>query len=209
MSAPTTAPPSSRCVASSSPGFDPERQGHVQIARRAPQQEVDQLHRAARQAVDLVEHEQARPLVTLDCAGQHSHLLHRRRRDPSVVRAQKIGIQSRVLERVRQIAAEQVGRIVVVQRDPGDDYPLLHPAPDHIRKHRRLAESGGCLQHRQPPFQHPIEAPQQRCTADVSCGKLRRQHLLLQQPGTRRSAPRRQDCPTCGHRTSPWMAGGT
>ena len=132
VSAPTTAPPSSRCVASSSPGFDPERQGHVQIARRAPQQEVDQLHRAARQAVDLVEHEQARPLVTLDCAGQHSHLLHRRRRDPSVVRAQKIGIQSRVLERVRQIAAEQVGRIVVVQRDPGDDYP---PAPSCAGPH--------------------------------------------------------------------------
>ena len=165
------------------PRVGPKRQGHVQIARSTFQQEVDEPHRAARQALDLVEHEQARRVVPLDRLGEHSHLLHRRRRGPGVGRVEQTEIQSRLLEREREIAAEQIRRVVVVQREPADDDLPVLPVPDGVRQRRRLAESGGRVQHREAPLRQPLEASQQRRPAHVSPRQLRRQHLRPEQPG--------------------------
>ena len=54
----------------------PERHGDVEITRRPLDQQVDQCDGAARQPVDLVEHQQARRSVLLDRPRQHPHLLH-------------------------------------------------------------------------------------------------------------------------------------
>ena len=68
-----------------------------------------------RQALDLVEHEQARLGVRFDGVGHHSHLLRGRRGRPGVMRGENTEIQPPLLERVGEIAPEHVRRIVVVE----------------------------------------------------------------------------------------------
>ena len=145
-------------MVTSTPGVGPKRHGHVEIARWALQQLVDQPNRRARQALDLIEHEQARRGVQFDGAGHHSHLLRGRRRRPGIVRAECTEIQPALLERVGEVAPEHVRRIVVIQRDPADDPPFFPGAAGDVRQQRRLAESGGRLQHRESPLQHTLEA---------------------------------------------------
>ena len=146
------------------PGIRPERHGEVEIGRGAFHQQLDQPHRAARQSVDLVEHQQARPRVPLYRAGEQAHLLHGGRRGPGVVLAEKGDVEARALERGGQIAPEQVRRIVTVQRDPAGDDPLLLHAPRDVRQHGGLAETARRLQYREPPLQQPLETLQQRRT---------------------------------------------
>ena len=99
----------------STPGVGPERQGDVQITRRVFQQQIDQPDRARWQAIDLVERQQAGSSVPFDRAGQYAHLLDRWRGGPVVVRPEQTEIQSRLLERERQVAAKEIGRILVAQ----------------------------------------------------------------------------------------------
>ena len=161
----------------------PERHGDVEIAGRPLDQQVDQPDRAARQAIDLVEHQQARRPVLLDRPRQHPHLLHRGRGSPGLVRAEKIGIQPGVLERGGEVAAEQVGRVVAVQRDPADDHPLFPHAAGDVGQHGGLPEAGGCLQYGEPALQQPVESRQQRGAAHVPGRRFGGQHLGFQQPG--------------------------
>ncbi len=58
------------------PGVGSVRHGDVEIARCTLRQQVDQLHGAFRQPVDLVENQQARCRVQLDGAECQSHLFH-------------------------------------------------------------------------------------------------------------------------------------
>ena len=88
--------------------IDAECHRNVEIAWRALQQQVDQLNRAARQPIYLVQHDQAGCLVQLDRPRQDPHLLHRRRRRPGVMRVER-KIQARDLERAGEVTPNTFG----------------------------------------------------------------------------------------------------
>ena len=99
------------------------------------------------------------------------------------MRVERCEIQPRVFERGGEVAPEDVGCIVVVERDPGDDQSLFLRTVGDIRQHGGLAKSCRRPQHREPPLQQPVQALQQRRSAQVSFRRLRRDHFRLQQPG--------------------------
>ena len=117
----------------------PDRDGQVEIGRGACQQQIDQLDRAARQAIDLVEHQQARCRVQLDRTGEHPHLVHRRRRGPGIMHIDQREIQAGVLERGREAAPEQVRA-----HRPRPAKSSRRPAPAPSRRKRRPPARWSC-----------------------------------------------------------------
>ena len=171
-----------------------ERHRHVEIGRRVLQQQVERAERAARQAIDLVEHEQARRRVRLDRAGQHPHPVHARRRRRGVLPVEQAEVQTGLFEGVDQVAAEYVRRVVAVQRHPPDDPALRLRVPRNVRQHGRLAEPGRRAQHGEAPREHPLEPLEQRRSAHVAARQIGRRHLGLEEP--RRHDARRGDALT-------------
>ena len=113
---------------------------------------------------------------------QHAQSLHERRRRPGVLVADRCEVQACVLECASKVVPEHVRVVVLVQRKPGGHYALSPLSMTDVRQRGRLAEAAGRLKHRQPPLQHPVDAPQQRCGAYVVRGRRRRNHSRAQQP---------------------------
>ena len=165
------------------PRIGAERQGEMEIARTAPQQAIEQLNRSARQLLEFVQHKQARSRMRLDRANEHPDLMRERGCGPGVLVALRRQVQSRALERVREMGSEQARRVVLVHREPGDEHTPLLRAPTDFGERGGLAESSGRSQHRNPPVRYRIELPDQCGPMEVPVRRFGRRHLRRQQPG--------------------------